>query len=113
MVHATQIGSIELQAHDLGDLIGSQFIELDLKIINPQHETFVIEAATLRTNGEEYVAKRRKSYRCCGDPDDLTRQYFIWEFDRPIYKVFGKTGELDLDTREAQSRRVLTIRLEQ
>jgi hypothetical protein len=69
MVHATQIGAVELQAHDLGGLIGSSEIELDLKIINPQHETFVIEAATLRTNGEEYVAKRNKSYRCCGDPE--------------------------------------------
>jgi hypothetical protein len=45
--------------------------------------------------------------------NDLTRQYFFWEFDRPIYEVFGKTGELDLDTREAQSQRVLTIQLEQ
>jgi hypothetical protein len=113
MVHATQIGVVELRAHDVGGLIGQNFSELDLEIVNPQHEVFAIDGAKLRTNGEEYLAKAGKEYKCCGDPDDLTRQYFSWEFDRPIYKVFGKTAELDLEIKEANSQRIVTIKLEQ
>jgi hypothetical protein len=116
MVHATQIGVVELRVHDVGGLIGQDYSSLALTIVNPQHEVFVIEGAKLRTNGEEYVAKVWKEYRCCADgadPADLTRQESTWWFDRPIYKVFGKTGELDLEIREAQSRRIVTVKLEQ
>ena len=113
MVHATQIGAVELRVHDVGGLIGQDYCSLDLKIVNPQHEVFVIEGAKLRTKGEEYVAKAGKLYKCGGDPDDLSQQEFTWWFDRPIYRVLGKTGELDLDIREAQSQRIVTIKLEQ
>jgi hypothetical protein len=113
MVHATQIGAVELRMHDVGGFAGEDYSALDLTIVNPQHEVFVVEGVKLRTNGQEYVAEAPKSIECCGNPDDLTRQEFDWSFDRPIYKVFGKTAEVDLDIREAQSRRVLTIKLEQ
>ena len=113
MVHATQIGVVELQAHDIGGLVGETYGELDLRIIDPQHKDFMVEGATLRTDGEEYAAKAGKAYKCCGDSDDVTRQEFFWKFDKPIYKVFGKTGELDLDIREARSQRIVTVDLEQ
>ncbi len=112
MVRATQIGVVELQAHDIGGLIGQTYSELDLKIVDPQLKDFVVEGAKLRTNGEEYAAKAGKAYKCCGDPDDVTRQEFFWDFDKTIDNVFGKTGELDLDIREAQSQRIVTVDLE-
>ena len=77
MVHATQMGAVELQAHDVGGGIGATFSELDLKIVNPQQEVFFIEGARLRTKGEEYAAKAGKVYKCCSDPDDVTRQVFL------------------------------------
>jgi hypothetical protein len=113
MVHATQIDVVELRVRDIGNFAGNKYSELDLTIVNPQHEVFVIESAKLRTKGEEYAAKAGKEYECCGDPDDFTRQEFRWWFDRPIDQVFGKTGELDLEIREAQSRRIVTVKLEQ
>ena len=113
MVHSTQIGAVELRAHDIGGLIGQDYCDLDLKIINPQHEVFAVESAKLRTNGQEYAAKAMKIDQCCADPDELTRQEFLWDFDQPIYKVFGRTGELDLDIKEGQSRRTINIKLEQ
>lgn len=67
------MGTVELRAHDVGGLIGEDFAELDLTILNPQHEVFVIEGAKLSTNGEEYTARPGNAYKCCGDPDDLAR----------------------------------------
>jgi hypothetical protein len=113
MVSATQVGAVELRIHDIGGLSGQDYCDLDLKIVNPQHEVFAVEGARLRTNGQEYTAKAMKVDQCCADPDELTRQEFLWDFDQPIYKVFGKTGELDLDIKEAQSRRTMRVKLEQ
>ena len=113
MVSATQVGAVELRIHDIGGLIGQDYCDLDLKIVNPQYEVFAVEGARLRTNGQEYTAKAMKVDQCCADPDELTRQEFRWAFDQPIYKVFGKTGELELDIKEAQSRRTIRVKLEQ
>jgi hypothetical protein len=108
MVRATEVDGVELRARDIGGLVGQDYCSLDLEIVNPKHELFVVEGAKLRTNGEEYTAK---AYKCCGDRD-LTSPEFFWKFDRPLDEVFGRTGELDLDVRDAQSRRTMTVKLD-
>ncbi len=112
MVRGTQIGVVELQAHDVGGLIGQTYSDLNLTIIDPQRIDFAIEGVRLRTKDKEYTAKVGKVYQRRDDPDYIMRQSFFWNFDETLDKVFGKTGELDLDISEALSRRTVIVDLE-
>ena len=104
------VGLIDIQITDVGGIIGNDHLIPEVTVHNRAKSSAVIESATLKANGSEYVALP------LGEagwqiilPSETRKITLDWELGKPLYDVLKDPVEIHLIIRVGNERTELNI----
>ncbi len=94
-----QANGIGFVVSALGGLIGNEFVVFEITAQNRTSSRFVIDSATLETNGRIYSAgfagQGEEKFRSA-EAGTVERISLYWSFGQPLYEVFGEAAAMRL-----------------
>jgi hypothetical protein len=107
-----EVDGVTLEIGDIGGLIGSASISPQLRVTNRTSDKFVLEGASLTTNGIAHEAfqsgKPDEKWRSA-QPHSQARITIWWSFQRPLYTVLGSDAVVTLKCRLGDRLRLVHV----